>query len=101
MQNYNWPGNIRELENLVERIAVIKYEGEVTIKDLPFFNIEEKIKGFPLEIPDEGISLEDIEKKALTLALEKSKGNQTIAAEFLKIPRHVLVYRMKKFGLTN
>ena len=101
MQNYNCPGNIRELENLVERIAVIKYEGEVTIKDLPFFNIEEKIKGFPLEIPDEGISLEDIEKKALTLALEKSKGNQTMAAEFLKIPRHVLVYRMKKFGLAN
>lgn len=100
MQSYDWPGNIRELENLVERIAVIKYEGEVTPKDISFLNIKQW-KEFSLEIPDEGISLEEVEKNILKLALEKNKGNQTQAAKFLKIPRHILIYRMKKFGLFN
>ena len=101
IKNYNWPGNVRELENIIERIAVIKNEGEVERKDLLFLNIEEENLPFQLEIPEEGISLEDIEKKAVTLALKKCNGNQTQAAEFLKIPRHILVYRMKKFGLSD
>ncbi len=101
LENYNWPGNVRELENIIERVAVIKYEGEVEPKDLSFLDVVEEKKVFQLEIPEEGISLEDIEKKALTLALIKCDGNQTRAAEFLKIPRHVLVYRMKKFGLSG
>ena len=101
MQNYDWPGNVRELQNIIERISVLKHEGEVTLKDLPFSATEEITDVFPVEFPEEGTSLEEIEKKAMTLALEKSKGNQTLAAKLLKIHRHVFVYRMKKFGMSN
>ena len=101
MQNYHWPGNVRELQNVIERISVLKCEGEVTIKDLPFSTIKNIMDVFPVEFPEEGISLEEIEKKAMALALEKSNGNRTLAAKLLKIPRHVFVYRMKKFGVSN
>lgn len=101
LQNYDWPGNIRELENLIERISVLVYEGEVQLKDLPLIKHKEDQRDFSLEIPEEGISLQRIEGKAIQMALERSNNNQTQAAKFLKIPRHILVYRMKKFGLLN
>jgi len=51
------------------------------------------------EIPDEGISLENIEKELIIKALKKTNGNQSKAARLLKIPRHVLLYRIEKFNL--
>ncbi len=53
-----------------------------------------------LEIPDEGISLEEVEKALLKKALEKTGGNQSRAAQLLGIKRHALIYRMEKFGLS-
>jgi transcriptional regulator with PAS, ATPase and Fis domain len=50
-------------------------------------------------IPDEGIALEDIEKSYILKALEKSDQNRSKAARLLKIPRHVLLYRLEKYGL--
>jgi len=101
LQEYNWPGNIRELENLIERLSVLKYENEVKLKDLPFFNTEFEHKEFSFSIPENGISLDEVEKNMIKLALKKANGNQTKAAELLKIPRHILVYRIKKFGLID
>jgi two-component system NtrC family response regulator len=51
------------------------------------------------DIPSEGVSLEDIEKGLIQKALEKSSGNRSQAARLLKIPRHVLIYRLEKFGI--
>jgi two-component system NtrC family response regulator len=59
----------------------------------------DKPKPLLLELPEEGISLEGIERELLLRALEKFKGNQTQAARYLDISRRTLIYRMEKHGL--
>lgn len=100
-QNYRWPGNIRELENIVERIVVLSRGNEVTIADLPDYLRRERPTAdmLQMEIPAQGISLESIEKELLIRALEKFQGNQTHAARYLDISRKALIYRMEKHGL--
>jgi DNA-binding NtrC family response regulator len=99
--SYGWPGNVRELESVVERASVLRRGNTVTLADLP-----QKIKGgkgtvenIILNLPDEGIALDDLEKNLIIKALEKHKGNQTRAAEYLGITRPTLIYRMEKYGL--
>ncbi len=99
--SYGWPGNVRELESVIERASVLRRGNAVTLADLP-----QKIKGgkgvvenIILNLPDEGIALEDLEKNLIIKALEKHKGNQTRAAEYLGITRPTLIYRMEKYGL--
>jgi len=98
---YGWPGNVRELENVIERASVLKRGARITPEELP----EKLNKGnrgvadIILNLPEQGISLEDLEKSLIIKALEKHKGNQTRAAEFLGITRPTLIYRMEKFGL--
>lgn len=99
LEGYDWPGNVRELENVMERAVVLsggKVIGEDDVPDFVKFGRAEESK---VQIPQDGISLEEIEKEAIVLALKKTGWNQTKAAEFLKIPRHVLLYRMKKLSI--
>ncbi|MFZ5647501.1 MAG: sigma-54-dependent transcriptional regulator [Bacillota bacterium] len=100
---YNWPGNIRELQNVLERAAIISQSNEITADDLPreFQATPAKSSGeLVINIPDSGISLEDLEKELIIKALEKSKGNQTRAAQLLGITRSALLYRIQKHGLS-
>lgn len=99
--DYSWPGNVRELENVIERAIIIAPGNTITSEHIPSENprkncVPQSVIG---EIPDEGISLEDVEKLLLIKALAKSQGNQTKAAQLLKITRHTLLYRMEKYGL--
>ena len=98
---YGWPGNVRELENVIERASVLKRGLLITREELPEKLKKEKmgVEGIILNIPEHGISLEELEKKLIIKALEKHKGNQTRAAEFLGITRPTLIYRMEKFSL--
>lgn len=98
---YGWPGNVRELESVIERASVLKRGSTITRADLP-----EKlgvktgsIENIILNLPEDGISLEELEKSLIIKALEKHKGNQTRAAEYLGISRPTLIYRMEKYGL--
>lgn len=98
---YDWPGNVRELENAVERAAILTADEIITPEVLPSQvrpQTEEAVAGNIIRIPDEGLALDEIERRSIQIALEKTNGNQTQAAKFLQIPRHILLYRMRKLG---
>ena len=111
LQQYSWPGNVRELKNLMQRLAILCTGEIVELADLSANLRRESPSdnrggdaapartGFVL--PATGYSLNELEKSAVRQALELSGGNQTRAAELLHIPRHVLLYRLEKFGLKS
>ena len=101
LQAYGWPGNVRELENVIERASVLKRGNSVMVADLPekLTRTGGSAEDIILNLPDAGISLEELEKTLIIKALERQKGNQTRAAEYLRITRPTLIYRMEKFGL--
>jgi two-component system NtrC family response regulator len=100
-QNYRWPGNIRELENVIERIVVLAQGDEIKVSDLPDYLQREHVSvdTLNLDLPPQGISLEAIEKELLLRALDKFNWNQTHAARYLDISRKALIYRMEKHGI--
>jgi two-component system NtrC family response regulator len=103
LTQYHWSGNVRELENVVERALILSEGGDIYPEHLPDSLKTSSRPGnglLDIEIPDEGISLEDLEKDLLQKALRKAGGNQTRAAELLGITRHTLIYRLEKYGLT-
>ncbi|HAS17137.1 MAG TPA: DNA-binding response regulator [Nitrospiraceae bacterium] len=100
--NYRWPGNIRELENLIERLVILKGDGIVYPEDLPdkvrIIRFEEGI--IPLTIPDGGINLKDVveefENNLIVQALQKAQGVKNRAAQLLSLNRTTLVEKLKK-----
>jgi formate hydrogenlyase transcriptional activator len=91
--NYSWPGNIRELQNFIER-AVILSRG--TTLDLP---IKELIR-LNHEVPAEPVTLKDAERAHILRTLEKTKGQLAGAAVLLDVPRSTLFYRIRRLGIT-
>ncbi len=103
--NYDWPGNVRELENTLERIVVLHNASQVKLKFLPK-NIQKvnRAISYSKESPlasEEGriIPLDDLEKRAIELALLQFRGNISIAAKKLKIGQATLYRKVKKFGI--
>ncbi len=97
---YPWPGNVRELENTVERLLIMRSGDNITHDDLPDKLREGSAPGSAvIRLPDEGYSLEQLEREVVVAALERKAWNQAAAARFLRIPRHTLIYRIEKYGI--
>ena len=97
----DWPGNVRELENLIERLSILYAGQPITAGQLPLSDpiVADSGGQLILPFPDEGIGLNEIEKKVIEEALKRNQYNQSRTAAFLKIPRHVLLYRIKKLKI--
>jgi len=93
---YDWPGNIRELQNVIER-AVILSSGRITLGDLPE-PIRRPVK--PPWVATDG-SLQDLEREAILEMLAQCDGNRRLAAERLKISKRTLQYRLKEYGVVD
>lgn len=98
---YDYPGNVRELKNIIERAVVITRESLISLEDLPFRDTDDHISGSIKT--DTGLlrkSIEELERKMIIEVMEKSGAHQTAkAAEALGISVRMLFYRLKKYGL--
>ncbi len=107
LKGRKWPGNVRELKNACERMVILCRGEEVSVEDLPPAPSasrpgEPAGEGFADEwppLPPGGLSLVDLEKKVIERALRLKAGNITQAASYLNVPRHILVYRIGKYGI--
>ncbi len=101
---YDYPGNVRELENIIERSLVVSRGDTITVQDLPF-QIREELQEAKLHQDAEGESLNamlsNIERDLILKALEKHGGVQTKAAQSLGLSERVLRYKMHKYGLSG
>jgi len=98
LEQYHWPGNIRELRNAIER-AMLLVEHE-WLEPGDFTTLTRVVTQAEFKLPAEGVSLDEVERQLLVQALERSGGNQTQAGQLLGINRDQVRYRMEKFGLT-
>jgi len=100
---HDWPGNVRELRNAIERSMILEESALITAASLPIAisrpDGSSDVMTPHVEIPTDGLSLEENERSLLAKALEKTSGNQTQAARLLRITRDTLRYKMKKFNL--
>ena len=98
LKNYHWPGNIRELENVIERIIILNDSKIIKANSLPIEILGQKknLKEPIIYFPEEGINLETVEKELILKALNLSGQNQSKAALLLSITRSALIYRMQK-----
>ncbi|SET05316.1 two component, sigma54 specific, transcriptional regulator, Fis family [Natronincola peptidivorans] len=99
MINYHWRGNIRELENVIERMILLADDHIIRKKSLPFEIVNEEERKDPFTLPEEGIDIEVLEKRLILQALERTDYNQTRAAQLLGMTRHTLLYRMDKYDI--
>jgi two-component system, NtrC family, response regulator AtoC len=107
MKHYHWPGNIRELRNVIERGMVLCDGRKIQLAHLPaeLCNRSSAPSGrMPADLPPEGVNLEDLvsqlESRLIEEALGKTGGNQSEAADLLSISRDQLRYRLEKYGLS-
>ncbi|MCB0258949.1 MAG: sigma 54-interacting transcriptional regulator [Calditrichaeota bacterium] len=103
LRNHRWPGNVRELRNAIERAMIFVESDMIDAADLQLGSLQaQEPSASPLErfqLPPEGLSFDDIERKLLEEALALAEGNQSQAAKLLHLSRDTFRYRLEKFNL--
>jgi transcriptional regulator with PAS, ATPase and Fis domain len=107
MEKYSWPGNVREVENLVERLVVLNEAGTIRSTDLPDYVIYNATPQYQttaqFSLTNEGVDLdgilEKIEDGFIQQAMERSRGNKTLAAGLLNLNRTTFIERLRKKGM--
>ena len=94
---YDYPGNVRELENIIERAVVIARDDVIALADLPFQRYAEEEDEIESGLLKK--SLEDVERKMIQGAMVDAGNNQSKAAEILGVSERMLRYKLKKLGL--
>jgi DNA-binding NtrC family response regulator len=101
--SHTWPGNVRELRNVIERALILEKTREIQPSSLPDFQVEARLQKAPFLQFAPGESLDDalarLERELITHALEQYDFNLTRAAEYLKLTRHSLRYRMQRLNM--
>ncbi|MFL5271579.1 MAG: sigma-54-dependent transcriptional regulator [Anaeromyxobacteraceae bacterium] len=101
---YHWPGNVRELRNVIERAFILHATSDEIRPEHLAPELRKAIppkrpdKAVPV-VPEQGLVLEDVEKKLISEAMERASGNQSKAARLLGISRDTLRYRLKKHNM--
>ncbi|MCK5665860.1 MAG: hypothetical protein KAI17_20370, partial [Thiotrichaceae bacterium] len=100
LENYEWPGNIRELRNFCERMLILFSAKEIQPGNLPIeIRNYTASTAFSFLLPDRGIKLDELEQDLLHQALNKTQGNQSKAARMLGLTRDTFLYRLKKYSI--
>jgi DNA-binding NtrC family response regulator len=106
LMKHHWPGNVRELENCLARAVILCGKPRIELEDfsekirsLQHHPVEKTSKSFIREIPENGLKVREMEKELIAKTLEKSKGNKSLAAEFLGISRKALYEKIERYGL--
>jgi len=103
LENYDWPGNARELANAVERAAILSNTDVILPEHLPPAvkrGPKEKAAASPEQSSTTAKTMKEAEMEAIKSALETTEGNRTKAAELLGISRRALIYKIKSYGLS-
>lgn len=105
LQNYNWPGNIRELRNLCERTSILLSGQVIEAENFPheFFasNTEPTDNKSDFALPEVGINLDKLEADLIYQALQRTNGNRAKSARLLGLTRDTLLYRIQKHGIAS
>ena len=102
LEGHNWPGNIRELRNLCERMVILHHGKDITLEHLPpELGIEstELSTETTFTLPANGLNLDELEREMISQALDRTHGNRSRAARLLGLTRDTLLYRIKKYAL--
>ncbi len=99
--NYSWPGNIRELRNVIERAVALTRSNQLSVEDLP-----EKIRTYQSrqflidgQDPQQLLPMDEIERRYILHVLESVEGNKTTAAKILGLDRKTLYRKLKQYGV--
>ncbi|MHB8876459.1 MAG: sigma-54-dependent transcriptional regulator [Myxococcaceae bacterium] len=92
-----WKGNVRELSNVLERAVAMRGSDTLTVDDLG--QVTEPRRTHLVDLPSDGVSLDEVVRDAVLQALSRTGWNRSQAARLLRVPRHILLYRMQKLGI--
>ena len=101
LKKHDFYGNVRELENVLERAMIFAEQNVITLSDLDLRSSVSRpdVQNKPKEVLQEAVSLKEIEKQAISRALQRWEGNRTHAAEELGISRRTLISKISEYGL--